>query len=212
MYYHPTILPLNAVPVANTTVTARPSLSCDAEITVYARHLVFKNTVFSVYADHVADKNGNEIPQYLSVIPNCLLNDAIAGVAVLPICDGKVGLIQVFRHPLGQWSWEAIKGHIEPGEDAGHAAVRELFEEAGFSVTQEKAVDLGVVAPEPGVIKAHTQLFTVIVSGEVRYEVERELGHGEMVFFAPDEIDNLIRIDQIQDASTLAILLKSRLK
>lgn len=186
--------------------------SVNPEITVCARRLVFENTVFSVYADHVADKNGNEESQYLSVVPKCLLADAIAGVAVLPVQDGKVGLIRVFRHPLGRWSWEAIKGHAEPGEGARDAAARELFEEAGFFVTGEEVMDFGVISPEPGLIKARTQLFLVIVGGKVHHDVKRELGHGELAFFDDDEIDNLIRLNKIQDASTLAILLKSRLK
>lgn len=48
--------------------------------------------IFSVYADHVTDKNGNEVPQYLSVVPKCLFADSIAGVAVLPVRDGRVGV------------------------------------------------------------------------------------------------------------------------
>lgn len=187
------------------------SLYTDPEIVTLSRSVVFENTVFSVCSDHIADKNGHQVERYLSVEPKCLLKGSIAGVAVLPVDEDKVGLIRVFRHPLGRWSWEAIKGHVEQDEDVRSAAVRELFEEAGFSVAPERLVDFGVVAPEAGVIKARTQLFTVIVSGEVNHNVERELGHGEMSFFSPSEIDNLIKNSQLEDASTLAILLKERI-
>jgi ADP-ribose pyrophosphatase len=150
--------------------------SGDAEITVRARRLVFENMVFSVYADHVADKNGNEVPQYLSVVPKCLLADSIAGVAVLPVRDGRAGLIRVFRHPLGRSSWEAIKGHVEPGEDARGAAERELLEESGFSVAADKFIDLGAIAPEGGVIEGRSHIFCGGADGAGRESCDSRAG------------------------------------
>jgi len=208
VYYHPTILPPNASPVLNTTGEAECAQSGDAEITVRARRLVFENTVFSVYADHIADKNGNEVPLYLSVVPKCLLADLIAGVAVLPVRDGRIGLIRVFRHPLAKWSWEAIKGHAEPGESARDVAARELLEESGFSVAADKLIDLGAIAPEGGVIEGRSCLFVAKLTENSGKVVAPELGHGEMVFHSQDEIDDLIERGEIEDASTVVLLLK----
>jgi len=212
VHYHPTIFPLNAAPVVSATREAGRSHSGDAEITVRARRLVFENTVYSVYADHIADKNGNEVPQYLSVVPKCLLADSIAGVAVLPVRDGRVGLIRVFRHPLGKWSWEAIKGHVEPGENARDAAARELLEESGFSVVPVNLFDLCAIAPEGGLIEGRSRLFVGLLAGKAEKVVTPELGHGDLVFYSQDEIDDLIERGEIEDASTLVILLKMRLK
>ena len=192
----------------NTTGEAGCAQSGDAEITVRARRLVFKNTIFSVYADHIADKNGNEVPQYLSVVPKCLLADSIAGVAVLPVRDSRVGLIRVFRHPLAKWSWEAIKGHAEPGEDARDVAARELLEESGFSVAADKFIDLGAIAPEGGVIEGRSRLFVGVLTEQAEKAVTPELGHGELVFFSQSEIDDLIERGEIEDASTVVLLLK----
>lgn len=182
--------------------------SGDAEITIRARRLVFENTVFSVYADHVADKNGNEVAQYLSVVPKCLLADSIAGVAVLPVRDGRVGLIRVFRHPLGRWSLEAIKGHAEPNEDAREVAARELLEESGFSVAADKFIDLGAIAPEGGVIEGRSRLFVGVLTEQTKKIVTPELGHGDLVFYSQDEIVDLIERGEIEDASTVVLLLK----
>jgi len=55
-----------------------------AEIMLKRRRLVFENTLYSVYADHVSDKQGNEVEQYLSVVPKDLVGETVAGVAVLP--------------------------------------------------------------------------------------------------------------------------------
>lgn len=208
MYYHPIILPPNATPVVSKTGVAGCAHSGDAEITVHARRLVFENTVFSVYADHVADKNGNEVPQYLSVVPKCLLADSIAGVAVLPVRDGRAGLIRVFRHPLGKWSWEAIKGHAEPGEDARDAAARELLEESGYSVAADKFIDLGAIAPEGGVIEGRSRLFVGVLTEKAEETVTPELGHGELVFYSRDQVDDLIERGEIEDASTVVLLLR----
>jgi len=192
----------------NTTGEAGCAQSGDADITVRARRLVFENTVFSVYADHLADKNGNEVPRYLSVVPKCLLADSIAGVAVLPIRDDRVGLIRVFRHPLAKWSWRAIKGHAEPGEDARNAAARELLEESGFSVAADKFIDLGAIAPEGGVIEGCSHLFVGVLTGNAEKAVTPELGHGELAFFSQDEIVDLIERGEVEDASTVVLLLK----
>lgn len=208
MYYHPTILPPNASSVVSTTGEAGCAQSGDAEITVRARRLVFENTVFSVYADHIADKHGNVVPQYLSVVPKCLLADSIAGVAVLPVRDDRVGLIRVFRHPLAKWSWEVIKGHAEPGEDARDVAARELLEESGFLVAADKFIDLGTIAPEGGVIEGRSRLFVGVLTGQVEKAVTPELGHGVLVFHNQDEMDDLIERGEIEDASTIVLLLK----
>jgi ADP-ribose pyrophosphatase len=183
----------------------------DMEIVTYARTLIFENTVFTVFADHIADKSGCEVTRYLSVVPKCLSESTVAGVAVLPVSDGKVGLIRVFRHPLGRWSWEAIKGHVEPGENVSSAALRELQEEAGFLVTAEDLIDYGAVTPEAGVIKARTCLFVVKVNDKAVCPITGELGHGDIVFYTSEEINNLIAQGEIEDASTLVILLKYQL-
>ena len=162
------------------------SHSGDTEITVRARRLVFENTVFFVYADHVDEKSGNEVPQCLSVLPKCMLADSIAGIAVLPVHDGRV-----FRQPLGEWPWETIRGHAEPGEGARDVATRELLEESGFSAVPDNITDLGAIAPEGGVIEGHSRLFVGELTEHAEKVVTPELGHGKLVFYSPDEIDDL---------------------
>lgn len=208
MYYYPKMISSNATPLLATAEEAEIEQFSDSEITVHARRLIFENAVFSVYADHISDKKRNEVPCYLSVVPKCLLTDSIAGVAVLPVCDEGIGLIRVFRHPLAKWSWEAIKGHAEPGEDARNVAARELLEESGFSVAADKFIDLGAIAPEGGVIEGRSRLFVGALTGPVEKAVTPELGHGELVFFSQSEIDDLIARGEIEDASTLVAIYK----
>ena len=93
---------------------------------------------------------------------------------------------------MGKWSWEAIKGHAEPGEDARDVAVRELLEESGFSVAADKFIDLGAIAPEGGVIEGRSRLFVGVLTEQAEKVVTPELGHGELVFYSKDEIDDII--------------------
>lgn len=209
MHYRP--LPkseLLSQPAVPATGCFNINADTDPEIVTLSRAVVFENTVYSVFVDHIADKKGHQVERYLSVLPKCLLDGAIAGVAVLPVSEGKVGLIRVFRHPLGRWSWEAIKGHVEQGEDVRVAAVRELQEESGLLVAAKDLIDFGAVSPEAGVIKARTRLFAAVLTGKTVGAVDGELGHGEMAFHNRKEIDDLIAHGEIEDASTLVILFK----
>ncbi len=194
--------PQDHVPISET------SGCVDPQIALLSRTVVFENTVFSVFSDHIADNSGHQVERYLSVLPKCLVDDTIAGVAVIPVDNDRIGLIRIFRHPVGRWSWEAVKGHVEPDEKVQTAAVRELQEEAGFSVLPEVLLDLGFTAPEAGVIKARTRLFAVEVEQSVVRAVAGELGHGQMVFYTRCEIETLIAEGEIEDASTLVLLFK----
>lgn len=56
-------------------------------------------------------------------------------VMILPVIrpDNEIVVIRQFRPPTGRYIWETPAGLIDPGEDAGTAALRELAEETGFS-------------------------------------------------------------------------------
>ena len=65
---------------------------------------------------------------------------------------------------------------------SGGAAVRELQEESDYSTVPEDLIDLGIVAPEAGVIKGRTRLFVAVVTRMSRRAAAGELGHGKMAF------------------------------
>ena len=53
-------------------------------------------------------------------------------------------------HATGSPRWDIPKGVLEAGEDARHAAVRELEEETGLAAPSDELVDLGRHAYRPG--------------------------------------------------------------
>lgn len=182
-------------------------------IRLYSRSPVCENTVFSVFFDHVTGAHGHEISHYLSILPKCGTKDMVTGVGVLPIKDGRIGLIRVFRHPLNCWSWEIPKGFLDVDETAEQAAIRELHEEAGFTIRAAQLVPLGSMSPEAGVIAGRTQLFSATLErSEVADSVAGELGHGELLFFGHNEVIALIESGDIQDGCTMSALLKHAIK
>src|SRR5208283_559777 len=52
-------------------------------------------------------------------------------------------------HATGSPRWDIPKGQLEPGEDARHAALRELNEETGLVAAAGDLVDLGLHAYRP---------------------------------------------------------------
>ena len=186
-------------------------LSAASDVLLRSRKQCGENTVFRIYLDHIDNGAGLEVREYLSVVPKTIFGEAVTGVAVLPVVEGKIGLISVLRHPLQRRAWEVPKGMVERGEELVQSAVRELREETGYVASESELVDLGYTAPDPGLIVARIKLFSIALAGARAFAAEGELGHGELAFFTPREILRLIMTGMIEDACTLAILFRQSL-
>ena len=93
---------------------------------VLNRTLFYQNMVFDFYLDHVKDEFGNEVKEYFVMQPKNIRKDLGGGVAVLPFIDSKIGLVQMYRVPLRELSWEIPHGFVDEYEDDATAAAREL--------------------------------------------------------------------------------------
>jgi len=206
MYYVPGML-LNRRRLAREPTEPAQKLALDAAVQLRDRKLLVRNSVFSVFLDCV-EQRGQRVNDYLSIYPNFSDADGVSGVAILPECDGKFGLIRVYRYPLGSASWEAPRGFKDPVESAPEAALRELREEMGLETTADKLIPLGMIAPEPGVLAARVRLYAALDCAPVNATSFPELGHGDIRFFSPAELASLITYDEIQDPSTLVAYFK----
>jgi ADP-ribose pyrophosphatase len=174
----------------------------DLPIKLLARKEVFRNAVFTAYADHIRDATGNEITDYLTVVPHHRTADGVTGVAMLPVFDGRFGLIRVFRHSIDSHGWEVPRGFVDQAETPAAAAQRELAEETGL-VAGAPLRDLGVLAPEPGVLAARVRLFAAENCARSGTASDDEMGHGELKFFTRQQLNTLIASSEIVDPCTL---------
>jgi ADP-ribose pyrophosphatase len=175
----------------------------DLPITLLARREVCQNAVFTVYFDHIRDAAGNEVTDYLTVVPHHRTADGVTGVAVLPVLESKFGLIRVYRHSLGQHGWEVVRGFVDRAETPFAAALRELGEETGLVTTVESMRDLGALAPEPGVLAARVRLFVAQGCTRGRAMPRGEMGHHETRYFSREELLGLMNRGEIMDPCSL---------
>ncbi len=107
----------------NMTATANPWITLGSTRKHEDQYLV-------VDFDELRHTSGREHPQ-------TALRFKVQGVAVLPItADGLVYLIGQFRHVLGRFTWEAIRGSGPISVDPVETAKRELSEETGFEAAR----------------------------------------------------------------------------
>ena len=62
---------------------------------LHQRRLACENSLFQILWDDVPQKNVEIIRNYLVVAPKTITGDLVTGVAVLPIVDGKLGLLHI---------------------------------------------------------------------------------------------------------------------
>lgn len=96
---------------------------------------------------------------YLVVQPRESNEQMITGVAVLPVFNGKLGLIRVYRPAIKAAVWKIPRGFVDANEPEPIAALRELEEEKGLTTLSEDLHSLGLIAPDDGVLAARIHLF-----------------------------------------------------
>jgi ADP-ribose pyrophosphatase len=172
------------------------------------RKLICENSRFSVFFDELECQGQPSVADYLVVAPKLFINNLVTGVAVLPICDGKIGLIKAYRHAIQGDSWEIPRGFIEDGESAPASALRELEEETGLSCDPGNIRLLGFVTPDAGILAARVQVYAAMSCKRTRTFAPAEPGHREFRLFADADIGDLISRSEIQDPCTLVAYYK----
>ena len=172
-----------------------------------SRKLFYHNLVFNFYLDHIRDDLGQDVREYFVMQPKNIRDDMGGGVAVLPVIDGKIGLINIYRPAINASQWEIPHGFVEPDESDNQAAARELEEETGLIAPLENYSSLGFVTPDAGVIAAHVHLFS-LESHTARNESVYELGIEQFKFFEISEIRRMIECSEIRDGFTIAAIFK----
>lgn len=164
---------------------------------VLSSEVLFQGRVFALKREQVAEPSGLVAMREFVVHPG--------SVVVLPVLpDGRIVLIRQYRHAAGQYLWELVAGHKDPGESFIKGAHRELEEETGY--TAKRIRKLLEVFPSPGLLGEKMEIFLAegLTKGKARPEDDEKITQR---IFTLSEAKKWIRSGKIRDSKSVAGIL-----
>lgn len=126
-----------------------------------------------------------------------------AGSVAIPIMDGKLGLLRIFRHSCRQELLELPRGfHENPNLTPEENIQKELQEEMG--TVSHLPIHLGHIRPDTGLSQGCADVFLAQITHAIP-SVGHE-GIKELLWFSREELREMIALGQIVDGFTLAAL------
>jgi ADP-ribose pyrophosphatase len=131
-----------------------------------------------------------------------------SGAAILPIHDGRIVLLNRFRHGTRAWHLEAPRGSFSGEGTHEDEARRELREEIGAAAIE--MIDLGTLHSTTGCLDEAHHLYMARID---RLGVpDRHEAIVEFCSFTVEETGRKIADGTITDGPTLALFLRARLR
>jgi len=162
---------------------------------------VFKNEWISLDLDEVIGPDGKS-GQY-SVVNS---SDV---VSIVPFKnEAEIYLVRLHRYPFLLYSWEIVKGRTD-GEEPRVAAVRELQEETGF--VANKLTEIGYFHPLNGLVRETTYIYIARGLTQTGTNDQEEEGISEVKAFTLEEIEKMIKRNEILDGQTISALYKIKI-
>jgi len=166
-----------------------------------SRTEAYTGRILSVHVDQVRLPNGAQAEREVV--------DHVDGAAVLAL-DQRNNVLTVtqYRYVFGRPLLEIPAGKLEPGEDPALGALRELKEEVG--AVPDEFLPLGRLLPAPGCYGEVLHLFLArgLHMEEARPDEDEFLIQERIPF---DEMVHRIMAGEIEDAKTVAAVLKAKL-
>ena len=152
--------------------------------------------VFRVVRHRARSPRTDEVREFhVLVVPKC--------VTVIPFTsDGRVVMVEQYRHAIKAVSLEFPAGVVEDGEGPAAAGVRELEEETGWRAGSAEL--LGSFDADPAI---QSNAVSVVVARGCTRDGERDQDDGEDVavrIVSAAEIDELIRSGALRAAPALS--------
>jgi len=164
---------------------------------ILSSSIVYKGPVFGIRRDEVIEPSGVRTTREVVTHPG--------SVVVLPVLpDGRILLIQQYRHAIRQYLWELVAGRMDPGETPKVAAARELIEETGYRARRIR-IFLDVF-PTPGFLEE--RMFILLAEGLTAGEAEPE--EDEKIIsraYTRKQLEEMIRGGKLRDAKSIAGIL-----
>lgn len=162
--------------------------------------VVYEDSYIKVYKDPVIFPNGSA-GSYLRVTASKISLTGNAGSAVIAVLDGKILLINIFRHSLRRRSLEIPRGFSEGDSDI-ETALREVREETGYNIMGIQYI--GSMNPDSGLTSNSVAIYYAELDKDNRIDILDNEGTEEQRFYSKDEINTLIMEGRITDSFTLA--------
>ena len=163
--------------------------------------VVFQNQWVSLDLDQVVGPNGQS-GEY-SVINS---SDVVAIVALSE--KNEVYLVRLHRYPFLAYSWEIIKGRTD-GEAPLAAATRELQEETGLIA--KEMIEVGYFQPLNGLARETTYTYLAKGLTQTNQNEQAEEGITAVKPFPLDQVEQMIKDNEILDGQTISALYKVKL-
>lgn len=158
---------------------------------------IYEGRVFGIRRDEVIEPSGVRTTREVITHPG--------SVVVLPVLpDGRILLIQQYRHAARQYLWELVAGRMDPGETPKVAAARELIEETGYRA--KRFLVFLDVFPTPGFLEE--RMFILLAEGLSAGEAEPE--EDEKIIsrvYNRKQLEEMIRGGKLRDAKSIAGIL-----
>ena len=158
---------------------------------------IYEGPVFGIRRDEVIEPSGVRAIREVITHPG--------SVVVLPVLpDGRILLIQQYRHATRQYLWELVAGRIDSGESPRAAAARELIEETGYRAKRLRV--FLEMFPTPGFLEE--KMFLLLAEGLTAGEAEPE--EDEKIIsrgYKRKELEEMIRTGKLRDAKSIAGIL-----
>jgi len=164
---------------------------------VLSSQTIYTGKVFGIRRDEVIEPSGVRTTREMITHPG--------SVVVLPVLpDGRILLIQQYRHAAKQYLWELVAGRIDEGETAREAAERELIEETGYRAKRfEMFLDF---FPTPGFLEEQMFLFLAdgLTPGKASPEDDEKIISRAYNY---KQLEGMLRKKRLCDAKTIAGIL-----
>ena len=158
---------------------------------------IYDGRIIKVRVDDILMRNGGRSTREVVEHANA--------VVIAPVdAEGNVLLVRQYRYAAGRSLLEAPAGIIEDGESPDDCAQRELAEEIGFASRNLRA--LGGFWSSPGFCSEF--MYAYLAKDLVPYRLQADDDEDIQVERLPlSRIPQLIRLGEIQDAKSIAVLL-----
>ncbi|RKZ16211.1 ADP-ribose pyrophosphatase [bacterium] len=130
--------------------------------------------------------------------------------AVLPVLgDGRVLLVNQYRHAMGGWILEVPAGKLDDGEAPSVCAAREVEEEVGHKVGA--LLELGAIFTTPGFTDEVIWLYEAhdLEATEIAHEADEVI---EVVTMDFDEAVAAVQDGRIRDGKSVATILHAAIR